>query len=154
MWSQYSVSAVSIRDICIYAMKSALLLAYWASLMFETSTQGGDFFLAGAEGFAFSAEKRGRIWQHTVLSSLPTRSNPLFAARFQEKNLHTRWRPFSWQGQKDSNPQQRFWRPTCYHYTMPLCSEKHYTTDATACQPFFWGLMNGLKNAREKTGNG
>ena len=28
-------------------------------------------------------------------------------------------RPF-WQGQKDSNPQQRFWRPTCYHYTMPL----------------------------------
>lgn len=26
-----------------------------------------------------------------------------------------------WQGQKDSNPQQRFWRPTCYHYTMPLC---------------------------------
>ena len=29
-------------------------------------------------------------------------------------------RPF-WQGQKDSNPQQRFWRPTCYHYTMPLC---------------------------------
>ena len=24
------------------------------------------------------------------------------------------------QGQKDSNPQQRFWRPTCYHYTMPL----------------------------------
>ena len=27
---------------------------------------------------------------------------------------------FLWQGQKDSNPQQRFWRPTCYHYTMPL----------------------------------
>ena len=27
---------------------------------------------------------------------------------------------FFWQGQKDSNPQQRFWRPTCYHYTMPL----------------------------------
>ena len=27
---------------------------------------------------------------------------------------------FRWQGQKDSNPQQRFWRPTCYHYTMPL----------------------------------
>ena len=26
----------------------------------------------------------------------------------------------NWQGQKDSNPQQRFWRPTCYHYTMPL----------------------------------
>ena len=32
-----------------------------------------------------------------------------------------------WQGQKDSNPQQRFWRPTCYHYTIPLstCSVYH-----------------------------
>ena len=36
------------------------------------------------------------------------------------KNLHKEWRLFIWQGQKDSNPQQRFWRPTCYHYTMPL----------------------------------
>ena len=26
-----------------------------------------------------------------------------------------------WQGHKDSNPEQRFWRPTCYHYTIPLC---------------------------------
>ena len=25
-----------------------------------------------------------------------------------------------WQGQKDSNPQGRFWRPECYHYIMPL----------------------------------
>ncbi len=25
-----------------------------------------------------------------------------------------------WQGKKDSNPQQRFWRPTCYHYTIAL----------------------------------
>ena len=25
-----------------------------------------------------------------------------------------------WQGQKDSNPQERFWRPLCYHYIMPL----------------------------------
>ena len=24
------------------------------------------------------------------------------------------------QGKKDSNPQQRFWRPTCCHYTIPL----------------------------------
>ncbi len=30
------------------------------------------------------------------------------------------------QGQKDSNPQQRFWRPTCYHYTMPLGNEGNY----------------------------
>ena len=28
----------------------------------------------------------------------------------------------AWQGKKDSNPQQRFWRPTCYHYTIPLCN--------------------------------
>lgn len=28
-----------------------------------------------------------------------------------------------WQGQKDSNPQQRFWRPTCYHYTIPLSAQ-------------------------------
>ena len=27
---------------------------------------------------------------------------------------------FCWQGKKDSNPQQRFWRPTCYHYTIAL----------------------------------
>ena len=35
--------------------------------------------------------------------------------------------PTFWQGQKDSNPQQRFWRPTCYHYTIPLstCSVYH-----------------------------
>ena len=32
------------------------------------------------------------------------------------------FRSVRWQGQKDSNPQQRFWRPTCYLYTMPLCS--------------------------------
>ena len=25
-----------------------------------------------------------------------------------------------WQGQKGSNPQERFWRPLCYHYIMPL----------------------------------
>lgn len=25
-----------------------------------------------------------------------------------------------WQGQKDSNSQERFWRPLCYHYIMPL----------------------------------
>ena len=31
-----------------------------------------------------------------------------------------------WQGQKDSNPQQRFWRPTCYHYTMPLKRKHQY----------------------------
>ena len=29
-------------------------------------------------------------------------------------------RVFFWQGQKDSNPQERFWRPLCYHYIMPL----------------------------------
>ena len=29
-------------------------------------------------------------------------------------------KPGLWQGQKDSNPQERFWRPECYHYIMPL----------------------------------
>ena len=33
---------------------------------------------------------------------------------------------FVWQGQKDSNPQQRFWRPTCYHYTIPLSTLSLY----------------------------
>ena len=32
-----------------------------------------------------------------------------------------------WQGKKDSNPQQRFWRPTCYHYTIPLCNKRIIT---------------------------
>ena len=43
-----------------------------------------------------------------------------------EKSLETQWFQGSllWQGQKDSNPQQRFWRPTCYHYTMPLGSQQ------------------------------
>ena len=40
----------------------------------------------------------------------------------KRKNADSLESAFSWQGQKDSNPQQRFWRPTCYHYTMPLCS--------------------------------
>ena len=41
-----------------------------------------------------------------------------------------------WQGQKDSNPQQRFWRPTCYHYTMPLNIPNidHYTRVLLGCQ--------------------
>ena len=39
-----------------------------------------------------------------------------------EKTAVSLWKLLfrKWQGQKDSNPQQRFWRPTCYHYTMPL----------------------------------
>ncbi len=44
---------------------------------------------------------------------------------------------FLWQGQKDSNPQQRFWRPTCYHYTMPLRSlpnKIYITTFSQFCQ--------------------
>ena len=39
---------------------------------------------------------------------------------FTEKS--TLQRAFFWQGQKDSNPQERFWRPLCYHYIMPLFS--------------------------------
>ena len=37
------------------------------------------------------------------------------------KTLHQKVKRFIWQGHKDSNPEQRFWRPTCYHYTIPLC---------------------------------
>ena len=50
---------------------------------------------------------------------------------FKRKNLHLTMEVFSWQGQKDSNPQQRFWRPTCYHYTMPLLHSQqwHYMKD-------------------------
>ena len=45
----------------------------------------------------------------------------------------------SWQGQKDSNPQQRFWRPTCYHYTMPLGSQQMelYGKDVKMSSIFF-----------------
>ena len=39
----------------------------------------------------------------------------------QKKNHPNGWY-FIWQGQKDSNPQERFWRPLCYHYIMPLIS--------------------------------
>ena len=42
-------------------------------------------------------------------------------------------RLLSWQGQKGSNSQQRFWRPTCYHYTMPLRLEQ-YILKALCCQ--------------------
>ncbi len=44
-----------------------------------------------------------------------------------------------WQGQKDSNPQQRFWRPTCYHYTMPLLhsQQRYYMGLKNDCQVFF-----------------
>ena len=43
---------------------------------------------------------------------------------------------FSWQGQKDSNPQQRFWRPTCYHYTMPLSNGVILHQRDVMCQGF------------------
>ena len=49
-------------------------------------------------------------------------------------------RLFAWQGQKDSNPQQRFWRPTCYHYTMPLrlsANKSYYSCVLHFCQALF-----------------
>ena len=50
---------------------------------------------------------------------------------------------FYWQGQKDSNPQQRFWRPTCYHYTMPLraVNVDYYIANCVNCQQIFLILL-------------
>ena len=50
--------------------------------------------------------------------SLPLCLNPLL--NFAREKPPHKVEAFLWQGQKDSNPQRRFWRPTCYHYTMPL----------------------------------
>lgn len=41
-----------------------------------------------------------------------------------------------WQGQKDSNSQERFWRPLCYHYIIPLRLDKFITLRGI-CQQFF-----------------
>ena len=47
------------------------------------------------------------------------------------------------QGQKDSNPQQRFWRPTCYHYTMPLYSQqRYYRGKGIDCQAFSFRIRS------------
>ena len=40
----------------------------------------------------------------------------LHSARSDIFFLNYRW----WQGTRDSNPNQRFWRAVCYHYTNPL----------------------------------
>ena len=43
----------------------------------------------------------------------------------------------SWQGQKDSNSQERFWRPLCYHYIMPLwLNERIIAFSIVVCQSF------------------
>ena len=42
-----------------------------------------------------------------------------------------------WQGKKDSNPQQRFWRPTCYHYTIPLGTGSIIHEDDIVVNSFF-----------------
>ena len=56
--------------------------------------------------------------------------------RLNEKppEISTISRGMTWQGQKDSNPQQRFWRPTCYHYTMPLRQQRYYSQARSECQ--------------------
>ena len=44
------------------------------------------------------------------------------SAPLPKKRTHPSGWILFWQGQKDSNPQERFWRPLCYHYIMPLNS--------------------------------
>ena len=64
----------------------------------------------------------GLCSRYTILTSSNTacRAGDFLQILCKTKSRLLRNR-LSWQGQKDSNPQQRFWRPTCYHYTMPLC---------------------------------
>ena len=68
----------------------------------------------------------------------------------KRKNADSLESAFSWQGQKDSNPQQRFWRPTCYHYTMPLCISHATYKSITplgafvkGCGQIFFSVMRG-----------
>ena len=52
----------------------------------------------------------------------------------------------TWQGQKDSNPQERFWRPLCYHYIMPLrdsiVCKRYHNTAADKMQAVFRNHTN------------
>ena len=84
-------------------------------------------FLAGADGLFLLARRS------SVRTALPCQGHGIHCrpilVLLQKANKKIGCfcnRPF-WQGQKDSNPQQRFWRPTCYHYTIPLstCSVYH-----------------------------
>ena len=64
------------------------------------------------------------------------------AFRHKEKSVDLHQRILQ-QGQKDSNPQQRFWRPTCYHYTMPLLHSQqwHYMKKHTTLSRNFLFLI-------------
>ena len=56
----------------------------------------------------------------------------------------------SWQGQKDSNPQQRFWRPTCYHYTMPLSATFEIIWEKDSLVK--WKIMLGTDDVKTAEG--
>ena len=58
-----------------------------------------------------------------------------------------------WQGQKDSNPQQRFWRPTCYHYTMPLCGSSGIAGTGFSLAPFHPFVKRFCENCSELAEN-
>ena len=62
--------------------------------------------------------REAHITQRSRTSHPKDPSRSASAEHIVEKS--TLSRAFFWQGQKDSNPQERFWRPLCYHYIMPL----------------------------------
>ena len=72
----------------------------------------------------FGIELWSKLWSNAVFKQAKTPENTAFSGVFY------------WQGQKDSNPQQRFWRPTCYHYTMPLraVNVDYYIANCASCQ--------------------
>ena len=73
------------------------------------------------ESICLLARRSGRRLRATGTSFAPALFETFCPC--QTEKPRPEGRSFSvWQGQKDSNPQQRFWRPTCYHYTIPLCT--------------------------------
>ena len=81
----------------------------------------GGIYLAGAEGLeplACGLAQVAALRLHWSLIHSRDQGSSLHSGG-QIKN-HPQRVVFIWQGQKDSNPQERFWRPLCYHYIMPL----------------------------------
>ena len=106
---------------------TAVLFSSFCKKRIKKSAAFATDLLAGAEGLFLLARRssvRTALPCQRARYSLPSYSRP--SARSKEKNRLLS-QPTFWQGQKDSNPQQRFWRPTCCHYTIPLstCSVYH-----------------------------
>ena len=52
---------------------------------------------------------------------------------------------FLWQGLRESNSHQRFWRPVYYHYTKPLCCI-NYNMLYLFYQQYFFKILTLQKN--------